>query len=208
MGDETTPVATPAVTAGSTPALAATTTTTAPPAGDEQETISLAEARKLRHEAQELRKRIKAYDDAQAQAEAAKLSETERQAKELADSKQRNEDLAAELMEAHVHQDIARFASKFNFIISPDLIARLLDFADVEWDEDTGRPTNIEKLLEKLAKSAPDLVKAEQAPTQPQARQAPTTPAMNPGRSSIASPGTSMPGRIPRLEDLEMWGKR
>src|SRR6266567_518239 len=167
MGDETTPVATPAVTAGSTPALAATTTTTAPPAGDEQETISLAEARKLRHEAQ-----------------------------------------AAELMEAHVHQDIARFASKFNFIISPDLIARLLDFADVEWDEDTGRPTNIEKLLEKLAKSAPDLVKAEQAPTQPQARQAPTTPAMNPGRSSIASPGTTVPGRIPRLEDLEMWGKR
>jgi len=208
MGDETTPVATPAVTPGSTPAPAATTTTTAPPAGDEQESISLDEARKLRREAQELRRRIKAYDDAQAQAEAAKLSETERQAKELADSIQRNEDLAAELMEAHIHQDIARLASKFNFIISPDLIARLLDFADVEWDEDTGRPTNIEKLLEKLAKASPDLVKAEQAPTQPQARFAPATPAMNPSRSSIASPGSSIPGRIPRLEDLEMWGKR
>ncbi len=179
------------------------TTPAAPLAGDEQEQISLAEARKLRHEAQELRKRIKAYDDAQAQAEAAKLSETERQTKELADSIQRNEDLAAELMEAHMYQDIARLASKFNFIVSTDLIAKLIDLAEVEWDEESGHPTNIEKLLEKLAKAEPDLVKAQAAqPGQPQMRQAPATPAMNPGRTTI-TPGGTVPGRIPRLEDIQ-----
>jgi len=203
MGDETTPVAPPAGTPGSTPAPGGPITTPPEPlAGDGPEPISLDAAKKLRSEAKALRERLKAYEDADAAAQAAKLTETERQAKELADSKQRNEDLAAELMEAHVHQDIARFASKFNFVISPDLIAKLIDLADVEWNEDTGRPTNIEKLLEKLAKAEPDLVKAAQTPGVPQARQAPTTPAMNPGRSSIASPGTLPPGRIPRLEDI------
>src|SRR6266568_2712798 len=154
MGDETTPVATPVVTAGSTSTPGGSTTTPPEPqAGDGQEPISLDAAKKLRSEAKALRERLKAYEDADAAAQAAKLTETERQAKELADSKQRNEDLAAELMEAHMHQDIARLASKFNFIVSADLIAKLIDMADVEWNEDTGRPTNIEKLLEKLAKS-------------------------------------------------------
>lgn len=191
----------------STPAPAATTTTPEPLAGDGQEQLSLDEARKLRREAQELRRRIKAYDDAQAAIEAAKLSETERLQKEYADLQASNEDLAAELMEAHVDQDIARAAPKFNFIISSDLVSRLIDWSELEWDEDTGRPTNVEKLLEKLAKVSPDLVKAAPAPTQPQARVAPATPAMNPGRASIAAPGTQPPGRIPRLTDPNIWKK-
>jgi hypothetical protein len=106
-----------------------------------------------------------------------------------------------------VRQEVVDLAGKFNFTISAKTLANLLltDFDAIEFED--GRPTNIEKLLDKLAKAEPELVKA-QAPTAPQARLAPATPAMNPGRSSIASPGSSIPGRIPRLEDLEMWNKR
>lgn len=204
-----TPAGTPqAGEPASTPTQAVTNTPDpSPQAGDGQEQLTLDEARKLRREAQELRRRIKAYDDAQAAIEAAKLSENERLQKEYADLQASNEDLAAELMEAHVNQDIARFGGKFNFVISSDLVSRLIDWSELEWDEETGRPTNVEPLLEKLAKASPDLVKAEPAPTQPQARIAPATPAMNPGRASIATPGTTIPGRPPRLTDPGIWKK-
>jgi hypothetical protein len=140
----------------------------------------------------------KAAEKAKADAE---LSASELAKKQNAELNERLESLAAEIAEARVREAIADLASKFNFVVSAKTLANLLlaDFDSIEFED--GKPTNIEKLLEKLAKAEPDLVKPQ--PGVPQARQAPTTPAFNPDRRSIAAPGTMPPGRIPRLNDIE-----
>ena len=206
MPDDPTPVAPPAGIPGSTPAPGGPPTTpSAPPAGDDNnEPMTLAEARKLRREAQDLRARIKQIDDEKAAAELAKLGDIERLTKQHAALEEQMETLASELYEARVRDAVADLVGKFNFVPSAKTVATLLlaDEDAIEFED--GHPTNIEKLLEKLAKAEPDLVKAAPAtPGQPQMRQAPTTPAWNPGRSSVSPPGGSIPGRIPRLEDIE-----
>jgi len=180
------------------------TPTPEPQAGDGDTQISLEEARKLRSEAQNLRKRMKAYEDAEAAAVAAQLTEVERLKKQQADLQEQHDQLAAELVTARVNQDVAKYAGKLNFLVAPDLLAKLIDWEAVEFDDATGKPTNVEKLLEKLAKNAPELVKP--APGQQQQQGAPPIPGMSPdraayGRSSIQPPGGRIPGKIPTLDD-------
>jgi hypothetical protein len=200
MADDTTPATPQAGSAGSTPAPAATTTTTEPQAGDDT-IISLEEAKKLRREAQTLRARLKAFEDADQALKDAQLSEVELTKKQLATLEEERDVMAVELAKAHIRQEVADLAGKFNFVISAKTLANFIlnDFDSVEFED--GMPSNIEKLLDKLAKAEPDLVKKE-APTAPQARQAPATPAMNPGRTTIAAPGTRTPGSVPTWEEV------
>lgn len=152
------------------------------------------------------RKKLSAYEKAEREAEAAKkaaeeaqLSEIERITKQHTELQQQHAALMTELQEARMHQTVERAASKLNFVVPPEMVVRLID-REIEYEN--GRPTNVEKLLEKLAKSAPDLIKQQSAdPAEPPARGTPTIPAMNPGRSAIAAPGSVPPGRIPRLSD-------
>lgn len=202
MPDDSTPAATPAVAPGSTPAPAATIPTPDPQAGDGQEQISLEEARKLRKEAQALRQRLKGFEDAEQAAKDATLSEVELTKKQLTTLQEERDSMAAELYEARVFQAVSQLASKFNFMVSSDTLARLLLLDDDAIEFEDGKPTNIEKLLDKLAKAEPSLVKTEQ---QQQQRGAPAVPAWNPGRSSIQQPGGNVPGRIPRLTDPGMF---
>jgi hypothetical protein len=51
-------------------------------------------------------------------------------------------------------------------IIDPDAAYRLLDLAEVEYDE-TGRPTNIERLLRDLVRKRPYLVGSSASATNP-----------------------------------------
>jgi hypothetical protein len=144
-------------------------------------------------------KRFADLEKAETERQQAQMTEQEKLQKERDELQATNEDLAAEILEHRVNQDISKLASKFNFTISSDLISKLLEWSEIEWDEENGKPLNIEKLLEKLAKSAPELVKPAQ---QQQAPGTPALPAMNPGRSSITQPGGNVPGRIPRLDDI------
>ena len=150
-------------------------------------------------------KELAAYRAAEEATRAAQMSELEKAQKAAADSQEQLESLAAELYEARVFQEVTRLASKFNFIISGDTLARmlLLDEDAIEFED--GKPTNVEKLLEKLAKAEPDLVKP-QAQQQQQQMGTPNVPAMNPGRSSI-TPGGNVPGRVPNLFDKDLWKK-
>lgn len=195
-------------TGGTPPAPAATTTTPDPQAGDGQEPLSLEEARKLRRENQTLRQRQKAIDDEKAAAEAAKLSEIEKVTKAQAELQARNEALMAQVLEQNVFQAVAQLAGKLNFdtdIIPSNMLYRLLEWDEnepdhIEFDEESGQPSNIEKLLKKIAEAAPKLLKQQAA-----APGTPTLPAMNPGRSSIQPPASGTPGRIPRLDDPGLW---
>src|SRR5258706_16179461 len=151
-------------------------------------------------------KELAAYKAAEASAQAAQMSELEKAQKQAADLQEQHDTMAVELLEARVHQEVGKLASTMNFVLPVDILARLLltDSEAIEFD-DNAKPTNIEKLLEKLAKATPDLVKTEQQ--QQQQRGAPALPAMSPGRSSIQAPGTTTPGKKPSWSDVKWSGQ-
>ena len=209
---------------GTTPATGTTSTTGGATPSGKQVALSLEEAlakiEELQRHAQNkteeaarhgkslsaAEKELAAYKAAEEAAKAAQMSELEKAQKAAADSQEQLESLAAELYEARVFQEVTRLASKFNFIISGETLARmlLLDEDAIEFED--GKPTNVEKLLEKLAKAEPDLVKPAQQAQQQQQMGTPNVPAMNPGRSSI-TPGGNVPGRVPNLFDKDLWKK-
>src|SRR5579875_1764872 len=216
--DTTTPTgeATPAVTAPTAPQPQAGNTTPAEPqAGEPQsnEPISLEEAKKLRSEAQALRKRekdiaaqLKAYQDKEQAERDAQLSEVERAKKQYADLQARHEQEVANYRERLVRYEVERTALSLN-IVDPDAAARLIDWSELEFDED-GTPRNARKLLEQLVKAKPYLIKAEPpqqaAPTPAQSAPTPpvpAVPAMNPGRAQITPPSQLPTGRIPSLSE-------
>lgn len=213
MAEEQTPQTTPpagepVAPTTPTPAPAATHTPDAQ-AADGSEYISLDEARKLRSEAANLRKRMKAFEDAEQAARDAQLSEVERTKKQHADLQAEHETYRRTAQERIVRYEVAMQAQKLG-IIHPDAAAKLLDWSELEYDED-GTPKNADKLLEKLLKTMPYLARANEpatpAPTQPtQATPAPVTPtipAMNPGRSSFnAAANAPKPGVKPSWNDV------
>ena len=150
-------------------------------------------------------KELEAYKAAEEQARQAQMSELEKAQKAQADLQAQYDSVASELVKSYVRDAVDEVAGKFNFILSAKSLTKLLlqDGDAIEWDDDTGEPTNIEKLLDKLAKAEPDLVKKEAQ--QNQQSGAPNIPAMSPGRSSIQPPSGNIPGRIPRITDPGMW---
>lgn len=174
------------------PQAGATTTTPEPQAGEGSETISLDEARKLRSEASNLRKRLKELDAAhnelktfKEQTEAAKLSDQEKQQlaqkkieQQLAEHQSQNSDLLRQLQEARINNEVYKNASKLN-IIDIDAASRLIDASRIDYDE-AGSPTNIDVLLKELVKARPWLA----GKTQPQT----SGGATNPPRSQTSGP--------------------
>lgn len=125
------------------------------------ETISLDEARKLRSEANSLRKRLRELEERDAAAEAAKLTETERiqrerdaMAKELADLKEagRRQSIESAAIAAAARIGYANPADAMAFIAPEDIQTG-----------DDGMPTNIEALVAKVAKERPYLAPPKSA---------------------------------------------
>ena len=148
-------------------------------------------------------KELAAYKEKERLAQEASMTEQQKLQAAMAEKEQLAEQLAIELFERYVHDDVANMAPKLNFLegIPPKYLARLIDWDAIE--EEGGKPSNVQTLLEQVAKDVPMFIKQAQTPNQQQQRQAPTVPAMNPGRSTIAQPGASIPGRIPRLDDIQ-----
>ena len=154
------------------------------------------------------------YDKRQAEAEAAKkaadeaqLSEIERVKQQRAEAEQRVKTYQQQLATAQV-----RMAAQAKGIIDPELAALAIQ-GSLEYGED-GMPTNVDKALDALLKSKPYLgpqpaeppatpaTSANSAPTTPARPAAPALPAMNPGRTQIAPPTTTNPGKPVRLTDI------
>ena len=184
MTTDNTAGATQADASADTSTQAVTQTTPDAQAADGQEPITLEEARRLRSEGQALRKRLKAFEDAQAQAEAAKLTEQERLQKHAADLQSKYDADTAALTERIVRYEVERQASKLN-IVDPDAAAKLIDWSSLEYDED-GTPTNAETLLKDLLKARPWLASTQQG--KPAASSGGAT---NPSRSAAATTGLS-----------------
>lgn len=200
----TTPEGTQAASSETTPGGQSTQTTTTPEpqAGDgSPEQISIEEARKLRREAQQLRQRLKTFEEAEAAQKAAQLTETERLQQQYAKLQTEHTDTLRNYQERLVRYEIEKQAAKVG--IRPEAAedaVKLLDWSALEFDED-GSPKNAAELLKQLLKAKPYLAAAPQ----PQQAATPAVPAMNPGRASLAAPN-KVPGKIPRL--YEVWSRK
>lgn len=159
------------------------------------------------------RKKLTAYEKKEQEADAAKkaaeeatLSEIERVKKQYAELEEQRDTLASELFNTRVRQEVADLKDKFHFVVSAKTLANLLLMDESAIEFENGHPTNIEKLLDQLAKTERDLVREPEVAQQQgqQGKQAPPVPAMNPGRTNIPAPNQLPPGqrpRIPRLTD-------
>ena len=164
MPEPTTPAEPQAGGAGDDPQPQAGTTSTEPQAGDSHEPMSLDEAKKLRSEAQALRKREKealarltAYEQKEKEAQDAQLPELERLKKQVSEA----DSVHTALVERIVQYEVERAAQKLG-VIDPDAAARLLDWDALEFDEN-GMPTNADALLKDLLKSKPYLAGRQSA---------------------------------------------
>lgn len=146
--------------------------------GDGDETMSLAEARKLRREAQGLRKRLSDLEKAEADRKQAALTEAERVQQAAQTAQQELAELRREHQASVLRYEVMLLASKLN-VVDPDAAVRLLGLEAMETAEDGAMDTAaVEVALKALLKAKPYLVKAEQTP-------APETNARN-GRQTEA----------------------
>jgi hypothetical protein len=91
--------------------------------------------------------------------------------------------LEADTVKAAVHPELG--------IIDPDAAFRLLDRSSIEWDDDTGRATNLPEVLKALVEARPYL----QGSTEPGR---PTVPKVDP-----TNPQRQPPPNVPTREDLK-----
>ena len=137
------------------------TQTPEPQAGDDNTTISLEEAKKLRSEAQSLRKRekealakLQAYEQKEQQAADAQLPELERLKKQVSEAEGIHDGLVERLIDYEVRLQAAEMGIQPQYL---KRVTQMLDFDEMEFDGDTGMPTNVETLLKALLKEMPFL---------------------------------------------------
>lgn len=124
-------------------------------------TFTLEEAQRmiseLRRENASHRTKLKQFEDVQAAAELAKLSETEKLQRQYDQAQQQLAELQIEQQQYRLAREIARHAPSLN-LIDPDAAALMLTASgEIEYDAE-GKPTNVAKLLEKLVAEKPYLV--------------------------------------------------
>lgn len=156
--------------------------------GQQSAAFSLDDAQRmiteLRRENAAHRTRLKAFEDAQAAAEMASLSETEKLKKQYEQAQQQLAELQIEQQQYRLAREIARHAPSLN-LIDPDAAALMLT-AGGELDYDAeGKPTNVAKLLEKLVAEKPYLVASN---VRPPAAPPSSGGATNPGRPGAGAP--------------------
>jgi hypothetical protein len=173
------------------------TTTTSGASGD---TISRAEhdriTAELRKEAASYRTKNKQFEDQQAANDLAKLGDLER-AQKIADDAQKQvaerdqiiTTTQRELLDLKITRAIERKAGELG-IIDPDAAARLIDWADLDFD-DKGLPKNLDAVLTALLTAKPYLfAQAHQSGAPPAPRPTSSGGATNPGAGGVA-PGAA-----------------
>lgn len=119
--------------------------------------------RKLRAEAAEYRKRLRDLEQAVKKHEEAKLSETERLQRRLAELEAERATWQREVQERVLRYETMLAAGRLG-VVDPEAAYRLLDLSLLEYDDD-GRPTNLEAALRALLKDKPYLVGQPHGPS-------------------------------------------
>jgi predicted nuclease with TOPRIM domain len=131
----------------------------------EEERYDAAYVRKLRAEAAEYRRKLRELERELRKRDEEKLSETERMRTRLSELERELTQRELELREHTLRYETMLRARELG-IIDPDAAYRLLDLSGVEYDE-SGRPTNIEKLLRELVRKRPYLAGQAASVTNP-----------------------------------------
>jgi len=142
-------------------------TTQTTPDGDGQEpdaskTFDAEYVKKLRAEAAANRKKASQLEAELKKHQDAQLSEIEKAKKAAAETAARLEATEAALRAERVGREVERAAVKLN--LDPELAGRLVSADMLEFDDETGMPTNTEKVLQGLLKKWPNLVKGQVQP--------------------------------------------
>lgn len=109
----------------------------------------------------ELRQAQTALSDVQAklkEKEQAELSEQERAQARIRELEAREQELANTVRNAHLRGEVTAAAVKAG-ATKPDVLHRLIDPADIEWDGD--KPKNVDALVSDLKRQTPELFRAE-----------------------------------------------
>lgn len=135
--------------------------------GQEPEQFDAEYVKRLRAEAAEYRKRLRELESRVRADEEAKLSETERLQKHLAELEREQALYQRERQERTLKYETMLAANRLG-IVDPEVAYRLVDLSRVEFDDD-GRPANLETILRELLKAKPYLSAAipNVAPTNP-----------------------------------------
>jgi hypothetical protein len=188
----TTPAEPQAGDTGNPQPQAGNTPPTEPQAGDSQDaTLSLEELKKLRSEGRALRERLKVaeakaaeLDKRNADDAAAKLSETERLQKQIAEKDAALEAATKRDQEYRISTEIKLQAAAAG--VPPNLLDRVVRLIGTdEITLENGTPTNIKELMDALLKDMPALAGKGQAPstsggaTNPPRSQSNTPPEIN-----------------------------
>jgi len=120
----------------------------------------LAELRRARKEAAKYRTRLRELEQAEKERKRAEMSELERLQEDLTEAQARLAELELELTQTKLRQAVVSEAARLGFA-DPDDAWQLLDVAAIEVDDD-GKPTNVGKLLRKLAAQKPYLLRSGQ----------------------------------------------
>lgn len=170
---------------------------------DDTEQMSLAEARKLRQEANSLRARLAALEKSQKAAEDAKLSELDRATKRAAELEAALAAQQATNRTLALRASLADEAGKLGVTNLAALLKLVRD--DVEWDEATGEPTNLAKLVKQALADVPGLAGA--APAPPVQGGGPTNPARPPAQRLTREMIAAMPRSelTARRAEIDAW---
>lgn len=155
----------------------ATTTPTGKPALTLEQALDALE--KTRKEAAQQRvdaKRLKELEAAVKARDEADLTELQKTQKRLAELQQSQVEAERKQQERVIRYAVQAHASTAG--IPADLASRLIDYSEIEYDEE-GEPTNVGKLLDKLVKAYPQL--KGNAATTPSAPPQPTSVGATPG---------------------------
>lgn len=141
-------------------------------AQEAEEQYDAAYVRKLRAEAAEYRRKLRELEAALKKREEAELSEVERVRGRLAEVERERIELERKMREHTTRYEVMLRAREMG-IVDPDAAWRLIDVAEIEFDED-GRPTNLDRLLQGLVRRRPYLLGSA------------STSATNPPRSQVS----------------------
>ena len=177
--------------AGATPA-SSTTTPGQEPSGVNSKT------KKMRKENKSLRERLRAAEAANEAAKKSQQTDAEKQAARLAELEAQALTWKQKEQELLVRNALSIAATKRG--VDPELAGKLLNWATLKFDEESGQPKGIGKALDALLEQYPILK------GQPQQQQQPTIGATNPQRSSNGTPSQGGdPKNPPRLSDVLKW---
>jgi hypothetical protein len=168
---------------GQTPPTSGQTPTTPPsPSEGDEQPISVAEARRLRQELKERREseatakaELKKHQDAQ-------LSDVERERNARAALEAEKSTWQREMQELRVGQAVERLAAKLG-IVDPEAAVKLMDWTQLDFDKETGVPTNAERVLKDLIdpkKGGKTWLAGQSNPANPTI--GPTNPGQSPGQ--------------------------